>query len=291
MRSAPDDNIHATHRRVTAQRVADVHAELAPGAITAMVFGSTVDGAADERSDVDMGLVFDMLPSEDALRAACERAGGKPWSWRQGDADDGLAVGFDLDGIEVQIAYTDPRILQRHLDKLLVAHEPDTPYHKVGEGLLKAQALIGAERLESWRAKAAAFPPALGDAMMRHYLEQPTPWKWFGLLQQRDAELWCRELLVDACYRLFGLLAGLNRRYFTTFQFKRVHRFADQLALAPAQLADRVQALLVAPLPAAFDALYALEGEVLALVAAHAPQIDQSAARDRRTRYRSSPAA
>jgi hypothetical protein len=33
------------------------------------------------------------------------------------------------------------------------------------------------------------------------------------------------------------------------------------------------------------DALFVLEGEVLDLLAAHAPQIDLAAARDRRTRY------
>ena len=90
---------------------------------------------------------------------------------------------------------------------------------------------------------------------------------------------------MEACYRLFGVLAGLNRCYFTTFQFKRVRRFAAQLAIAPPQLVDRIEALLVAPLPEAFTALYTLDGEVLALLTAHAPQIDLSALLERRTRF------
>jgi hypothetical protein len=64
-----------------------------------------------------------------------------------------------------------------------------------------------------------------------------------------------------------------------------VHRFAAQLAIAPPNLADRIEALLVAPLPEAFTLLYALDGEVLALLAAHAPQIDLSAAQERRTKF------
>jgi len=56
------------------------------------------------------------------------------------------------------------------------------------------QPLIAPERLAAWRARVAAFPPALGDAMMRHYLAEPTQWKWFGLLLHRDAQLWSREL-------------------------------------------------------------------------------------------------
>jgi len=273
-------------RRAIAQRVADAHEPLLPGAITAMVFGSTADGPADTRSDIDMSIVFDELPDEAELAAACRSAGGGDWSWRSGNLhEEGLAVSFMLDGIEVQVVYTDPRKLQADLDELLVEHKPDTLNHKVAEGLLKAQPLIAPQRLASWRAQVAAFPTELADAMMRHHLTEPTPWKWFGLLLHRDADLWSRQLLVEACYRLFGVLAGLNRCYFTTYQFKRVHRFGERLAIAPPGLVDRVEALLVAPLPEAFAQLYALDGEVLALLAQHAPQIDLAAAHDRRTRF------
>jgi hypothetical protein len=278
---APSDR-----RREIARRVAMAHEPLLPGAITAMVFGSTGDRVADARSDIDMSIVFEQLPDEAELIAACSSAGGAAWDWTSGTLhEEGLAVSFKLDGIEVQCVYTDPRILQADLDELLVEHKPDTLNHKIAEGLLRAEALIGPERLEVWRAKVAAFPPALGDAMMRHYLTELTPWRWFGLLLHRDAELWSRELLVQACYRLFGVLAGLNRCYFTPYQFKRVRRFAAQLTLAPPGLIERIEALLVAPLPDAFTALYTLDGEVLALLKTHAPQIDQSAALERRTRF------
>ena len=203
-------------RRDIARRVALAHEPLLPGALAAMVFGSTVDGMADGRSDLDMGIVFDELPAEDELRAACQSAGGAAWSWHNGNLhEEGMAVGFDLEGIEVQIAYTNPLILQRDLDELLVDHKPDTLNHKVAEGLLKAEPLIAPERLAAWRAQVARYPQGLADAMMRHHLAEPTPWKWFGYLLQRDSALWCRELLVDACYRLFGVLAGLNHRYYT----------------------------------------------------------------------------
>jgi hypothetical protein len=276
----------AAVRRAIARRVAEAHQPLAPSGLSAMVFGSTAEDRADARSDLDMSIVFEHLPAEHDLAGACRRAGGGAWLWQNGELQkEGMAVGFDLEGIEVQIAYTDRVILQRDLDELLVQHKPNTLNHKIAEGLLKAEPLFDADRLAAWRAQVAAFPPALGDAMMRHYLAEPTPWKWFGYLLQRDSALWCRELLVDACFRLFGVLAGLNHRYFSTFQFKRMHRFAAMLKLAPADLADRVEALLVAPLAQAFEALYALDGEVLALLTAHAPQIDLSASLDRRTRF------
>ena len=56
------------------------------------------------------------------------------------------------------------------------------------------------------------------------------------------------------------------------------------MALAPPRLAERIDALLEAPPTAAFAALHALEGEVLDLVAAHAPEID-CAVQARRAAY------
>lgn len=273
-------------RQALAHRVVDAHQALDSDGLTALLIGSTAEGQVDELSDIDMSLVFDTLPEEAALASACQQAGGGAWRMREGDlVDQGLVVAFDVQGIEVQIAYTNPRILHADLDRVLIAHEADSPYHKVCEGLTKAHALCGAERLPAWRERVDAFPPALGDAMMRHWVGQPTPWRWFTLLLRRDAGLWCRELQVQAGYRLFGMLAGLNRRYFTTFQFKRMHRFAASLTLAPPRFADRVENLLAAPLAQAFSALHALEGEVLAMLATHAPQIDLTAAHERRTRF------
>ena len=89
-----------------------------------------------------------------------------------------------------------------------------------------------------------------------------------------NAEVVAREIQIEACYALLHVLCGLNRRWFTRFQVKRMQRLADKLALAPARLAPRIEALLLAPPREAFDALHALEAEVLALVATHMPEVD-----------------
>ena len=271
-------NPYSALRRTIAQRVADAH-----GAPLAFVSGSVVDELADERSDVDMSVVYDTLPERESLLEACRRAGGTDWFWHAGDlAEGGLVVALRIDDIEVQIGCSDAKTLDKHLDELLVEHKADTPTHKLGEGILKAEALAGAERLAVLKARLAVFPPELGQAMIEHFVRQGAPWRAVSQLLHRDGELWCRELLVDACYALFGVLAGLNRRYFTTFQFKRMTRFANGLALAPADFAARVQRLLLAPARAAFVQLHGLEGEVLELLAAHAPATDLSAVRRRR---------
>jgi hypothetical protein len=122
----------------------------------------------------------------------------------------------------------------------------------------------------------------LGRAMIEHALLKPAlSWRGIAQLPARDTQLWCRDIQVDTCYRLLHALCGLNGRYFTRFQVKRVGRLAARPAIAPPALAERIDALLSAPPAAAFDALHALEGEVLDLVAAARPEIDLAPAHRR----------
>ena len=272
----------ARQRVEIAQRVAHAHRGIDDASLLAFVSGSTVDDLVDERSDVDMSVVFAALPDEQRLRQAC-RAVGSEWNWTIGHLGDGAGVvSFLVDGIEVQIGYSSKARLSDDLDELLLRHNPDTPIHKLAEGVLKAHALAGAAQLAELQARLAAFPPELGLAMVRHALATPMPWRIVPQLLQRDAGLWLRELQVEACYRLLLTLCGLNSRYFTRFQVKRVGRLASLLPLAPPRLAARIDTLLAAPHQAAFSQLHQLEGEVLALLARHRPQFDLEAAHQRR---------
>lgn len=270
-------------RRAIARRVADAHAPL--GASLALVSGSVVEDLADARSDVDMSVVFPTLPDEAALRAACPA----PWIWQMGAQDEGgLVVAFPVDGIEVQIAYSDEAALARELDEVLVAHNPDTPQHKLAEGLAKAEPLIGAERLRALQQRIADFPEALGQAMALHFLvRSATPWRALAQIVHRDATLWCRELQAQAGYRLVGALAGLNGMYFTTFQFKRMARFIGKMRVAPKDCAARIERALAGDVAAGCAELHALEAEVTALVAARWPALDLSTARARHAAFAS----
>jgi hypothetical protein len=280
---SPDARRHVA----IAQRVADAHRALnANGSLLSFVSGSTVDDLVDDLSDVDMSVVFDALPAEAALREACRRV-GEDWFWTAGDlaAGEGGVVAFRVDGVEVQIGYATHAALAVDLDDLLLKHNPDTPNHKLAEGIAKALPVAGAERLAALQARLSTFPEGLRESMVRHGLAAPIPWRAAKQLLRRDAALWCREIHVEAGYRLLLVLAGLNRRWFTRFQVKRMRRLADKLPLAPPRLAERIEALLAAPPREAFAALHALEGEVLALVAREMPSIDLALTHTRRAAF------
>lgn len=284
MNARTELNLAGCERLLLAQRVADAHRGIDDVSLLSFVSGSTVEGIADARSDVDMSVVFKVLPPEEVLRAACRRVPGE-WFWQRGNVADGLVVCFLVDGIEVQIGYNHEAALVHDLDDVLVRHDPDTPNHKLAEGVLKAWPLVAPDRLAALQQRLADFPPALGQAMVRRGLAADVSWRGMAQLLHRDTALWCRDLQVDACYRLLLMLCGLNRRYFTRFQVKRIHRLAAQLAIAPEALAFRIEAMLMAQPPRAFAQLHQLEGEVLDLVALHMPQVDLAAVHLRRQAF------
>ncbi|MDP9366392.1 MAG: hypothetical protein M3Q10_19575 [Chloroflexota bacterium] len=86
-------------------------------------------------------------------------------------------------------------------------------------------------------------------------------------------------MLVDTSLNLLGVLAGLNRLYFSAFQFKRLRRFAGKMRLAPERLADRLDDLFALEPVAAGSELERLVDEAVTLVEAHMPTVDTAPAR------------
>jgi hypothetical protein len=140
--------------------------------------------------------------------------------------------------------------------------------------------------IETWKAKIADYPPALAQAMVEQHLQFFPVWNLQEPLAARDAVLWRYQILTEAAYNLLAILAGLNRLYFTSFQFKRLHHFAAQLAIKPAAFAARLDRLFSAlPAQAALD-LKALVDETLDLIALHMPQVDVTGVKQRLDRRR-----
>lgn len=77
------------------------------------------------------------------------------------------------------------------------------------------------------------------------------------------------------------MLAGINRLYFTTFQFKRMHYFIDQMTIKPDHLAGRLEGLFERDMGEAVPEIENLIRETIALVEAHMPHLDTTAAKAR----------
>jgi hypothetical protein len=241
----------------------------------ALLTGSGGRGDADYYSDVDLLLYVDEIPPMATSAALCDAVAGTRYARKSGASEDFSAEEFVVEGIRVDLAFFTVRWVEARLSALLDdLAEFDTPSQKILIGLLEGLPLHGEHLLDRWRARVAAYPEPLRKAMVERY------WRFFALwyagaaIARRDAELWRVDMLLDATFNLLGVLAGLNRVYFTRFQFKHLRRFVAQLSLSPVRLADRLEGLFRMDPQSSASELERLIEEVAALVHGELPDID-----------------
>jgi len=251
-----------------------------PGVACAAITGSSAEGLSDHHSDLDTTVYYDVMPPVEDVRAVRVQVGGGPLQWTLGDPVDGEFVeSYRVDGVECQIGHTTVARWEQDLERTLAGEDPGSPLHKAMSGTLVSIAVFGEERLEAWQRRLRDYPEVLREAMARHHLKFFAIWGVWDRLAVRDANLWFRQTLVDSSFNLLGAAAGLSRRYFTPFQFKRTAAFVAGLSVAPPRLGERLENLWhVEPRRAAED-LHALVTETVALVERELPGVDTSACR------------
>lgn len=258
------------HVRALAGRVVAAALELGP-LRAALLAGSGARGDADFFSDVDLLLYVDELPPEGRLEELCAAVGGTslvPIAPPQ-------LVQFDVGGVAVQVGYTAVAELEEQLDALLVRlDDVHGPSQKLLSGLVEGLPLHGEELLAAWRERVSAYPDALRRAGIEHHWRFFPLW-WYGeAMATRDAELWRLDMLLEAAFNLLGVLAALNRVYFARFELKRLRVLVAKLALAPPDLADRLEGLFALPPAEAADELGRLVVETRDLVAREVPDLE-----------------
>lgn len=248
-----------------------------------MVTGSVAEGVSDRYSDLDLTVYYDgELPDEEVLARIREQNGAPERAWLIGERAEGnIAEAYELNGIQVQTGHTTIAAWERDMAQVLEQLDVDTPLHKAMSGTLECIPIYGESRLAQWQARIAAYPNALARAMVEKHLNFFPIWTLQEHLAARDAVIWHYQILTEAAFNLLGLLAGLNRHYFTTFQFKKMRRFVSQLQIAPPRLADRLESLFLQDRANAIHELEALVGETIALIEQHIPDVDVSSVKKR----------
>lgn len=250
-----------------------------PIARAAMITGSVAEGIADHYSDLDMTVYYeDELPSEDVLAGIRVRNGAPERAWLIGDRAEGsIAEAYELNGVQAQIGHATIAAWENDIAEVLERWNADTPLHKAMSGTLEGITVYGGEHMERWKARISAYPEGLARAMVEKRLQLFPVWYVQDTLAARDATLWHYQILSESAYQLLGILAGLNRLYFTTFQFKKMRRFVDQMRCKPESLADRLDALFTQAPPQAIGSLETLVREVMELVRREMPGVDVGA--------------
>lgn len=244
-----------------------------------LLVGSAATGGADWYSDLDMIVYHDHVPPEDAVAEGPRALGaehyqGTTWSDESGEPDEhGYSERYSLDGIECQLGHISVGAFEREITRVVVDHQLDEELLKIMSGLFAGRPLFGEELIEGWRRR-AQYTEDLQRAMLEKRWKFFPWWYFQERLRSRDATAWRYDVLAQSVYSIVGVLAALNRLYFSTFEFKRASQFTSRLEVAPANLAARLNALFDHDERRSTVELEQLVGETQALVAARFPDME-----------------
>jgi len=222
------------------------------------------------------------LPPEEAIALARQYNGGAERLWLLGDHESGSFIeAYLVNGVECQLVHTTVANWEQSMDTVLSDLDIETPLQKALEGTVHGIPLYGEALIDHWKATAAAYPDALAQKMVEHYLRFAPLWLLQERLLGRDATLWRTQMLVESGHHLLAVLAGLNRVYFSSFQFKRMHFFTERLTLKPINFAARLEACFTQEPRTAIAVLTQLITDTVSLVEQHMPAIDTGRIRAR----------
>jgi predicted nucleotidyltransferase len=248
-----------------------------PHAKAAMVTGSVAQGEADQHSDVDMSIYYDQLPPEAELEAVRQQLQGSERTLMIDGRHDGAFIeAYRLAGVECQIGHFTIAALEQDLAAVLEHLDVKSPAQKVHTGILICRPLYGESLIQRWKEQVANYPDALAQAMVEQHLQFVPLWRMQERLATRDTTLWQYQILVEAAQNILGVLAGLNRLYYSTFQFKRMGKFIAQMTIAPEHLHDRLESLFHHDLPTTATTLKTLVKDTVELVNLNMPHINTS---------------
>ena len=185
-------------------------------------------------------------------------------------------VEFELDGVRTEITFMTVARVEMRLEQLLDGLEEIDPMaQKAFLGVLEGLPLHGEELIERWQSRLRAYPEPLRRAMVERYWRFFPLWYYADSMAARDAELWRLDMLLEAAFNLLGVLAGLNRLYFSRFELKRMRALIDRMQIAPPHLADRLESLFRLEPRRAADELERLVEETRELVAAELADLER----------------
>jgi hypothetical protein len=263
-----------------AQRLSAAYvARCAPRAV--LLTGSAGEGLADEYSDLDVIAYYEgAIPDSAVLAAVRAEVGGENCREVFPRNDHACAEAYRQRGVDIEVAHFEITEIERRLSELLRGHDPGSTQHKAVIGILHGRPLHGADLIEEWQRRCAHMPDALARAMVEHYLRQTMAlWYFADAIEGRDATLWVRQTLATDALNMLGVLAGLNGRFYSTFQMKRMRRFIASLRIAPPNLAERLEAIVGSDQRQGIEVLELLVQDVLELLQRHMPEANISALR------------
>ena len=237
--------------------------------------GSPVRGLSDGYSDLDIVVYWDVFDISWLEKVPLrEVAGGeRKFFLKRGEAGTYLEQ-YYFGELKVDFGHVTMDLWEQWVDDVLQRYETTAAKQKTLGGFLAAKPLYGERLYGQWKERIAAYPDELGRRMVKRNLGFYTR----GCLAKQGWErgdlLFFYDGLCLTLKKLLGILAGLNKVYFSTDEPRWIAYELAGMPISPPNAWERMKSVLESDGPEAVEILDELIVEVLALVAEHMPEID-----------------
>ncbi|MBN2005880.1 MAG: nucleotidyltransferase domain-containing protein [Anaerolineae bacterium] len=233
-----------------------------------VVAGSVARGYADEYSDVEIPIFWNVLP-DDAQRHAIVRALNAEflYAYDGPSAEDQLLI----NGVQIDLWHVTVADEEAVIEAVLEGRNLDLGSLNALDTVRSCISLYGHDIVERWKDRAQAYPDELAERLVRDHIvsfrvadlfiqaARDNPTVFYGQLSQLHQEL-------------FLVLLALNRCYFPTFKW--LYRALDAMPLKPEAIDLRLRRAFTLPYAEAIADTRQLLEETLALVELQFPHLD-----------------
>lgn len=262
-------------RLVVARHIADAYAAES-SVLTVVCAGSAARGQADRWSDLELLVVWDVTPLDEQRRKISAAVMGQDprfWTWEIHDGagyDEWWQHGPAGHGLLIEITHTTPSELLTRIDALMTG-EVDPSALTLGDAIVNGVPLVERAPLAPWRTRLIPYPRDLAGAVVRRQGQIDHFWRW-QMYVERGNLLQLGAHFADVALRVVHVACALSGVWWPGAKW--LPRLAGQLPVAPADLANRLQRIPLAPPTEAAATLEALVDETYDLVEMHLPEVD-----------------
>jgi hypothetical protein len=236
--------------------------------------GSAARGISDAYSDLDIVVYWDKIDLEWLETQPLSRVGGKHIMLRKMGESGIYLEEYFFNELKVDLGHITMDVWNQMVDEVLLSYKPEPDLQKTLEGFLEAIVLHGEEEYRKQREMIKAYPDELAVKMIRSNLGFYVRGYLINQALNRGDLLAYTDGVCLMLKKLLGILAGLNKVYFSTREPRWLEVELSKMAILPDNICERLTYIIGNPGQKAVDMLDALTDEVLDLVKTHRKDID-----------------
>jgi hypothetical protein len=243
--------------------------------------GSPSRGLSDSYSDLDMVVYWESIDIAWLEDVPLHSLGRDRWFFRKMGESAACLESYYFGTLKVDIGHTAMREWEQWTSKVLDDYDTEPGLQGTISGFLDSITLYGESLVEEWKNRLRPYPEELAKRMVKQHLRFYVRGCLLNQGFQRDDLLFYYDGLCLMFKNVIGILAGINRVYFSLDEPRWISYELERMPIRPANTWERMRRALQSPGPEAIDILEGLINDVMDLVDEHMPDMNVAEIRRR----------